>query len=561
MRVLQLYITRELLKNFALAIVGLTLTFSFAGGVLNMVKSEMVTAAQLLRFFHFVLPFSLTLTLPVAGMFSCAIVYGRLAADNEFDACKASGINLHRLFAPVLAMGIVITICTFLLSNFLLPHATRQLEMVAQRDAQTVLAAALRSHGALEYGRYVIHAADADLVEREDGSEAMTLKEATFMEIDRESLVRIGTVEHVHIDFWIDEESDEPKVAALMRDVRALDLTRPQRPRFYQEQERPISPQTLNRPFREKVKFMALPSLWRYYRDITEMPAMSAAIEELRRKFRHHLFHRMAREQLETGEGVLLLEDDRQAYEIRAGRAWLDEATGRLQVSDVNVVQRWRDENGRDRVRRYRAGEGTFSVDRSYALDQDVVTIELRDGVNFTDSLDETQVVQATKRELEDVALPPRVLEGERALSDAELVGHEKVLGRKIRSKEQLLRALPDFDLGQGFQMDQAGLILRMLSLRLQIHGIMHSRLAFSASVLGMVLLAASLGIVFRGGQFLTAFAISFVPGLVVMVMNISGRRMTEDAARHMMGIGVIWCGPALLVVADLIVLLRSLRR
>ena len=94
-----------------------------------------------------------------------------------------------------------------------------------------------------------------------------------------------------------------------------------------------------------------------------------------------------------------------------------------------------------------------------------------------------------------------------------------------------------------------------------EIAGIIHSRLAFSASSLVILVLAAALGVIFRGGQLLTAFVIAFVPGLLVVVMNIMGRQLTENTGTHLVGIVVIWAGIAILAATDVVVVGKYLKR
>ena len=110
MRILQLYVARELFKTFALAAIGLTLVLSLCGTMANLAKldqMEVLTAVDVLQVLWLVQPMVLTVTLPVSALFACAIVYGRLAADNEFDACRASGVNIHRLLAPAVALSVL----------------------------------------------------------------------------------------------------------------------------------------------------------------------------------------------------------------------------------------------------------------------------------------------------------------------------------------------------------------------------------------------------------------------------------------------------------------------
>ena len=161
---LQRYVTRELLKTFVLTAVGLTLTFSLSGGVLNMVQTEVLTTVQMVRMLGFILPVATTLTLPISALFACAIVYGRLAADNEFDACKSSGINIHRLLVPAMGLSLVVAAFTFTFTNYFIPKFIEQLEVLVRQDMQRILIQALGTQGYVKYRRvnelYVLYAGD-----------------------------------------------------------------------------------------------------------------------------------------------------------------------------------------------------------------------------------------------------------------------------------------------------------------------------------------------------------------------------------------------------------------
>jgi ABC-type proline/glycine betaine transport system permease subunit len=80
-----------------------------------------------------------------------------------------------------------------------------------------------------------------------------------------------------------------------------------------------------------------------------------------------------------------------------------------------------------------------------------------------------------------------------------------------------------------------------------------HGRAAYSTSVLVLLLLGAGLGIIFRGGHFVSAFGLSFIPMLIVVVMIMTGRQLTM-AGIGGMGILVIWLGyniwPKIIIVA-----------
>ena len=94
---LQRYVLRELGKTFLLAAAALTGVLGLGGGVLNIIKLNEVSPGQFLRLMGLVLPLAAAMTLPIAALFSATSTYGRLSADNELVACRASGINLHIL--------------------------------------------------------------------------------------------------------------------------------------------------------------------------------------------------------------------------------------------------------------------------------------------------------------------------------------------------------------------------------------------------------------------------------------------------------------------------------
>src|SRR5262245_40334410 len=111
------YILRELLKNFALSMIALTALFTLAGGIFNTVAYEGVTSSDLLSFLPLLFPIVVTLTMPVAALFACTMVYGRLAADNELTACRAAGINVHRLLLPAGLLAIFVSLFTVSFTN------------------------------------------------------------------------------------------------------------------------------------------------------------------------------------------------------------------------------------------------------------------------------------------------------------------------------------------------------------------------------------------------------------------------------------------------------------
>jgi lipopolysaccharide export LptBFGC system permease protein LptF len=545
MLLIQRYITRELLKTFFLTALGLTLVFSLGGGVFNMIRVEVLTAVQLWSILVRIVPVATTLTLPVAALFSTAMVYGRLSLDNEFNACRASGINVHRLVAPAFAVGLFVAAFTFYFSNYVIPRFVEGLEQIVRNDPQKAVAQMLYTRGYLEVqGKYVIHA-DAfneySLPATPQHPDAerdrfVELRGASFVELENGELIRYGTTPKVTIEFTAGTVQRDPTVMARMEDVRLFDQ---QRRQFYSLGEQRLGPVPIPWKFRRKNKFMNLPELLYYREHSWELPEVEEALPKIRGLMHEFLFYQALTAGMTGPQKKYRFGTPQEGYEITAAAVPVDPDSGHPRLDQPLVRQWW------DGVKRtFRAGSGEIVVERGFGGDVPSAYIKLGNDVSFTDDVDPTKVIRRTRVELEPVSMPPDVVGRAAAISDADLLDYRKPLGLSPRIDEAR-RSL--------YKGQQA--LVRRLTCEI------HSRCAFSASVLVLVVLGAALGIIFRGGQMLTAFVISFLPGLFTTVMNIMGRQLSEKDNTALLGLGVMWGGIAIVTLVDAVVLTRFLRR
>jgi Lipopolysaccharide export system permease LptF/LptG len=81
-----------------------------------------------------------------------------------------------------------------------------------------------------------------------------------------------------------------------------------------------------------------------------------------------------------------------------------------------------------------------------------------------------------------------------------------------------------------------------------------HGRMSFAVSCFILVLVGCALGMMFRSGNFLTAFAVSFIPALLCITLIVSGQQTCQavpwalDQAGNplKMGLALIWSGNAI---------------
>lgn len=75
--------------------------------MLDLLINHNVPLETVFAFVAFVLPFSMTFTIPWGFLTAVLLVFGRLSADNEIIALRANGVSFTRIFLPVLAIALL----------------------------------------------------------------------------------------------------------------------------------------------------------------------------------------------------------------------------------------------------------------------------------------------------------------------------------------------------------------------------------------------------------------------------------------------------------------------
>src|SRR5262249_20504994 len=146
MKTPHLYPGRELLKAFSLAAITLTLLVTMGGGVANVFRSQGIDAVRVLKIFLLLIPVAISLVLPVAALFSSTITFGRAAADNEINACRAAGINVHRLLISPLILSILVAGLMYFAWNYVIPDLTGRIYDYGKEDIATLLLNSLKKN-------------------------------------------------------------------------------------------------------------------------------------------------------------------------------------------------------------------------------------------------------------------------------------------------------------------------------------------------------------------------------------------------------------------------------
>ena len=125
-RTLYLYIAREFFLSFFVSFLFFFFVF-FINQLLLLAEDileKRVPFTYVMRLIFYSLPSIIAISFPFATLVGTLMAYGRFSSDNEILAMKCSGITYNRIFLPVFVLGIVFSLFSFFVNDYLLPLGT-----------------------------------------------------------------------------------------------------------------------------------------------------------------------------------------------------------------------------------------------------------------------------------------------------------------------------------------------------------------------------------------------------------------------------------------------------
>ncbi|MCB9853633.1 MAG: LptF/LptG family permease [Phycisphaerales bacterium] len=550
MKTLYAYFAREMVKAFSLTLIALTLLIVMGGGIASMFTSSGLGADEIGSVFIYLVPVALLYTTPVAALFAATVTYGRASTDNEILACKAAGINLHRVLTPTVVAGLLAGAVTFMGFNFLMPELAWQVEDITRRDLPKIVSNRFLRGKPLIYAKRVAISAEKcvkvdpkDLPEKyREGFSFLRLTGVAFQEMSANELVRIGTADETIIKF--DNTSSTPEITLELQFGRSYDAQRRQYLEFDYQLIGPISfPLAIQR----KIQFENLWTLLDYQAHPIKIPEIDDLMHGMRRNLKTYFLVEVFKDHLlksRGGNGRITLKDDNADITLEASGGFQNDPTnGRIRLKDV--VARVR-EAGNPIVRVYRADFATVQLNDGIELHEPIIQIELRDDVQYSIEGDEGKVIRKPKETL------PAIL---------------------FRAQPEMEKAFEDFDEIEALSPDfsipifsdhaeaRQKLIKRYEKYHSEIRGEIHLRMAISAAVLAMVVMGAMLGITLRGGQVLTAVFISMIPGVFTLLAFLVARSLSDRPQLGMTSVFIVWGATAVLYAGVGVIGFKVLKR
>ncbi len=169
-RLLDRYLLRETIGPLSLGLLVFTFLallqklFQFA----ELIIERDVEVRVVLQLLAYTLPQMIVLTIPMAFLFAILLAIGRMAADSELVAMRASGISLFSVYRPILLMSLLLAAVTTYLMTVTLPagnKATSELQLaILKRNVNQQVKPRVFYDGLQERVLYVFEAP-----ENEDG--------------------------------------------------------------------------------------------------------------------------------------------------------------------------------------------------------------------------------------------------------------------------------------------------------------------------------------------------------------------------------------------------------
>lgn len=126
MKIIRNYVLWELIVVFFSCLAVLTLTLlcgSVVTRIADLIINWGVDPWSLMQLLIFSAPFLLCFTIPMSVLVSVLLVFGKLSADHEIVAMRASGISLWQVMKPILIVCTVLSLFLLLLNDRIATHS------------------------------------------------------------------------------------------------------------------------------------------------------------------------------------------------------------------------------------------------------------------------------------------------------------------------------------------------------------------------------------------------------------------------------------------------------
>jgi lipopolysaccharide export LptBFGC system permease protein LptF len=546
------YVFKDLVKIFLMASGALAGIMSF-GALLRPLTQNGLDGYQVLLLLRYFMPAMSTYSLPVAALFATTVVYGRMSADNEITACRASGVDFLTMTWPAVLLGLLVAVSSAYLLCFTVPNATMRGEGVVYSNLAKLIAHQIEETHQTGLGDLTVYAQDATLPAdnaNHPDDQAVVLRGPLIMTYETPpgmpAYYRVpksicsASKATAHI-----RQNPNDSSAALTVDLdHGVEFPREfigTKTNVAGVDKAEFGPVLIPSPLSQKTKFMNIFDLEALRLDPSRGDQVKAVLNQFVKEDQAQAVIAKLMDQLNGPGAQCTLQSSDSVYTITAEGGTHKAVADTLIVLAGSEPIRFRQQSG-GQVRLAASGPVCkLVVTADPENDQAFITLEIKDALLESGNTT-TQNALSLKFAM---PLPQEIASYKNRTYDQYLSGNI----RDSKASEKLLFAKTD--------------------LVNHIIGELHARCAFVVSCVLLVLVGSSLGMMFRSGNFLTAFAVSVIPAMLSTVLIVTGQHTVEstplhpatDASPVALGVSIIWSGNAIICLAAVVLLVRLQRR
>lgn len=559
-RTLFWYIFWDLIKIFGLASGVLSGIMSF-GGLLKPLYEFGLDISQVGQILAWSGPAMTAYSLPIAALFATTIVYGRFSADNENTACRAAGISHLSMTMPALVLGLFTAFLSLGLLCFAVPYSMLKVERIIYSNVAKLVAEQIDRTHQVSFRRgnsdpVVVFAQDATVLPFNPSrpqEQAVELygpmivryednKDKKHPLVPRDFYMATRAVAVIRQDFDNDNVSMVADLFGGMMVPRSLEGGNEQKMMVSVQASR-FGPIELPSPVRENTKFMDILRLYA----MREHPEYGRSVQQMLRDF-------VSRDQQDQYLQQLAsqLDSGARQTEITGGMGRIYGLQNSSTKTEIHKRQLYLRANGNELVRFVQ--RGSSSTDTPMSVSAEEIRIEV-----FPDS----------DRKLLELSI---VMHGCTVTVDGVEARHgDFSYPLTVQMPDHIYslvnRPATAYVTNSPTSLDGINLLQKLKKLQNSAISEIHARLSFAISCFILVMVGCTLGMMFRSGNFLSAFAISVVPALLSIALVVTGQHTCENVTKDLvnpnwkdpleLGIGLIWSGNAAVFLIGAVLLGR----
>mgnify|MGYP001257043254 CR=1 FL=1 len=135
MHLLNLYIIRNFISKFIFLIIGFMSLFLIVDIIdhINKFIDSDIPRFEIINYYLYSLPWFISIALPMTTLLACIFTIGQLQKNHELTAIKASGISLRKLSFVLIALGVLISILSFIFDNTLVSKSIQKKAAISEQ--------------------------------------------------------------------------------------------------------------------------------------------------------------------------------------------------------------------------------------------------------------------------------------------------------------------------------------------------------------------------------------------------------------------------------------------